>query len=78
MNVLPGTWVFKCKRYPDGLIKKFKAQFCAQGDKQIEGVDFFETYAPGNPMDYCAIDVDTQSPTQSQIKTRKCDSSLFT
>jgi len=46
MNVLPSTWAFKCKRYPDGLIKKFKARFCARGDKQIEGVDYFETYAP--------------------------------
>ena len=27
-------------------IKKFKARFCARGDKQIEGVDYFETYAP--------------------------------
>jgi len=23
MNVLPSTWAFKCKRYPDGRIKKF-------------------------------------------------------
>ena len=38
MNVLPSTWAFKCKRYPDGSIRKFKARFCAQGDKQIEGV----------------------------------------
>ncbi|KAL7523033.1 hypothetical protein ACHAWF_000335 [Thalassiosira exigua] len=46
MNVLPSTWAFKIKRYPDDLIKKFKARFCAQGDKQIKGVDYFETYAP--------------------------------
>ena len=46
MNVLPSTWAFKCKRFPDGLIKKFKARFCARGDKQIQGIDFFETYAP--------------------------------
>ncbi|KAL7532071.1 hypothetical protein ACHAXR_006179 [Thalassiosira sp. AJA248-18] len=46
MNVLPSTWAFKCKRYPDGLIKKFKARFCARGDRQIEGIDYFETYAP--------------------------------
>ena len=32
MNVLPSTWAFKCKRFPDGLIKKFKARFCARGD----------------------------------------------
>jgi hypothetical protein len=46
MNVINSTWAFKCKRYPDGLIKKFKARFCAHGDQQLEGIDFFETYAP--------------------------------
>ncbi len=45
-HVIPSTWAFKCKRYPDGRIKKFKARFCARGDKQLEGIDFFETYAP--------------------------------
>jgi len=46
MNVINSTWAFKCKHYPDGLIKKFKARFCARGDQQLEGIDFFETYAP--------------------------------
>ena len=45
-NVIQSTWALKCKRFPDGLIKKFKAWFCAQGNMQLEGVDFFETYAP--------------------------------
>lgn len=45
-NIIWLTWAFKCKRYPDGLIKKFKARFCARGDMQLEGIDFFETYAP--------------------------------
>jgi hypothetical protein len=45
-HVIPSTWGFKCKRYPDGHIKKFKARFCARGDKQLKGIDFFETYAP--------------------------------
>ena len=45
-NVLQSIWAFKIKRYPDGLIKKFKARFCARGDQQLEGVDYFETYAP--------------------------------
>ena len=31
MNVIGGTWAFKIKRFPDGLIKKFKARFCARG-----------------------------------------------
>ena len=46
MNVLPSTWAFKCKRFPDGSIRKFKGRFCVRGDRQIEGVDFFETFAP--------------------------------
>jgi hypothetical protein len=32
MSVISSTWAFKCKRYLDGLIKKFKARFCACGD----------------------------------------------
>ena len=45
MNVLSSTSTFKCKRYPDGLIKKFKARLCVRGDQQIEGVGYFEIYA---------------------------------
>jgi hypothetical protein len=28
-NVIQLTWALKCKRFPDGLIKKFIACFCA-------------------------------------------------
>ncbi len=45
-NILPSTWAFKHKRYPNGESRKFKARFCARGDRQIEGVDYFEKYAP--------------------------------
>ena len=46
MNVLPSTWAFKCKRFPDGLVQKLKARFCVRGDCQIDGVEVFDTYAP--------------------------------
>ena len=46
MNVVNSIWTFKLKYFPDGMIKKFKAQFCARGDQQLKGIDFFETYAP--------------------------------
>jgi hypothetical protein len=46
MNVLPSTWAFKCKRFPDGRVRKLKARFCVRGDRQIEGVDYFDTFAP--------------------------------
>lgn len=45
-KVLPSTWAFKVKRYPDGRLRKFKARFVARGDLQTEGVDYDEKYAP--------------------------------
>jgi hypothetical protein len=45
-NVLPSTWALKIKCYPDGWVKKFKARLCAWGNKQKEGIDYFETWAP--------------------------------
>jgi hypothetical protein len=45
-NVLLSTWAFKIKLYPDGSVQKFKARFCARGNRQTEGVDYFETWAP--------------------------------
>ena len=46
MKVVQTTWAFKCKRFPDGRINKFKARFCVRGDTQEEGIDYFETFAP--------------------------------
>ncbi len=46
MNVLPSTRAFKIKQFPDGTVKKLKAHFCARGDHQKEGINFFETWAP--------------------------------
>lgn len=40
-NVFKGTWVFKLKRLPDGTAYRHKARFCARGDMQKEGIDFF-------------------------------------
>jgi hypothetical protein len=46
MNVLPSTWAFKRKLYPNGLVRKLKARFCCRGDQQLFGVDFWDTFAP--------------------------------
>jgi len=40
MNVLVSTWAFKCKIYPDGSIRKFKARFYCKGDQQVHGIDY--------------------------------------
>jgi hypothetical protein len=42
-KILPGTWVFRRKRAPDGTITKYKARYCVRGDLQTE---YHETYAP--------------------------------
>ena len=46
MHVLAFTWIFKCKRFPNGLVRKLKGRLCVRGDLHIKRVDFFETYAP--------------------------------
>ena len=45
-NVLPGRWVYKVKYSADGEVDKYKARYVAKGFTQVEGLDFFETYAP--------------------------------
>jgi len=68
MNVLPSTWVFKCKRYPDGTICKLKARSCCRGDRQIEGIEYFETFAPVvNWMMGGTIDVDSVNLAMRQV-----------
>jgi hypothetical protein len=42
-KILPGTWVFRRKRTPDGRIKKYKGRYCVRGDLQEE---VFDTFAP--------------------------------
>ena len=45
-DVIPGKWVFKVKLGPSGQADKYKARYVAQGFKQVEGLDCFETFAP--------------------------------
>jgi hypothetical protein len=42
-RILPGTWVFRRKRSPDGSIRKYKARYCVRGDLHDQVTD---TFAP--------------------------------
>ena len=41
INGIKPILVFKCKIYPDGLMKKFRAQLCARGDQKLEVITFW-------------------------------------
>ena len=43
---LTTKWVYKYKIGADGTIVKYKARMVARGFQQVEGVDYYETYAP--------------------------------
>jgi hypothetical protein len=39
-------WLFKCKRFPNGMLNKHKARLFAHGGQQTWGQDYGDTYAP--------------------------------
>ena len=45
-NIVGSKWVFRVKKDAAGRIVRHKARLVAQGFSQIEGVDYFDTYAP--------------------------------
>ena len=45
-DVIPGKWVYKVKLGPSGQVDKYKARYVAKGFEQVEGLDYFETFAP--------------------------------
>ena len=45
-DVIPGKLVYKVKLGHSGQVDKYKARYVAKGFNQVEGVDYFETFAP--------------------------------
>ena len=45
-RTINSKWIFKAKKGSSRMPDKLKARLVARGDKQIEGIDFFETFAP--------------------------------
>ncbi len=45
-KTIMAIWSFKCKRFPNGTLNKYKAQLCAHGGQQTWGQDYWNTYDP--------------------------------
>jgi hypothetical protein len=43
--VVGSRWIYKVKKATDGSVEKYKARFMARGFSQIEGIDYYETFA---------------------------------
>jgi len=43
---LDANWVFNIKYKSDRIVERYKARLVILGNRQIEGVDFTETFAP--------------------------------
>ena len=46
VNIIGCRWTFVVKKDAAGNIIRYKARLVAQGFSQVQGIDFFDTYAP--------------------------------
>ena len=45
-QVMENKWIFKKKTDADGIVTMYKARLVAKGFRQVQGVDYDETFSP--------------------------------
>jgi hypothetical protein len=68
---VPSIWSFRRKRAPDWTILKWKARLCPHGGKQVEGENFWETYAP--VVTWSTVRLVLILSLITGLKSRQCD-----
>jgi histone deacetylase 1/2 len=68
---VPAIWSFRRKRAPDWTITKWKARLCPHGGKQVEGENFWETYAP--VVTWSTVRLTLILSLITGLKSRQCD-----
>jgi hypothetical protein len=70
-NVIGTNWVFQNKQDENGVIVRNKARLVVQGYSQVEGLDFYETFASVTRLE--AIQILLAYATSHNIKLYQID-----
>ena len=73
MNVLPSTWAFRRKTFPDGTTKKLKGRFCVRGDREIAGVHYDPTRIFSPVVSWTTVRLMLLLSAQLELATRQAD-----
>ena len=74
-NIVPGPWVYITKHDSNGNIDKFKARYVAKIFKQIEGIEYPDTFTLTTKPE--TFEILQALSTINFFKLNGCKSSLF-
>ena len=77
MKFTLGLCALQQKQYPDGLLKHLKVRYCARGFKQIEGVDYSDTYSPIDYVNNRTATTNYEHITESQYYINRLHCCLY-